>query len=175
MKQTPTIVAAAACAALLFTSCGAVAEKAGEKATEKMIEEQSGGKVDIDTDDDGSVEIKTEEGTASFGTGDVPEEWPEILELPDDLEIQSATTLDGSDGRIVSIVGTTAETPEALLARYKEALAAWDISGESTSTGGGTSLTGAQWDNGEARVTLAASTGVTDGGTFLTIGHTTLD
>jgi hypothetical protein len=174
MNKTPIIVAVAAGAALLFTSCGAAAEKVGEKATEKMIEEQTGGKVDVDTDGDGSVEIETDEGTASFGTGEVPEEWPEMLELPDDLEIQSATTLDGSDGRIVTIVGTTAETPEALLDRYKEALAAWDISGESTSTGGGSTLTGAQWDNGEERVTFAASTGVAEGETFLTMGHTTL-
>lgn len=178
MKPTATLAAAVTCMVLLVTSCGAaadkVSEKVSEKAAEKVIEDQTGGKVEIDTDGDGAVEIETEQGTASFGTGETPEEWPESLDLPGDLEIQSGTTFEGSDGRTVAVVGMTAETPEALLARYKKALATWDISGESTSTSGGTTLAGAQWDNGAARVTLAASAATADGATFLTISHTTL-
>ena len=102
MKRTPILVAAA-CVALLLAGCGAAAEKVGEKATEKMIEEQTGGSVDVNTDGDGSVEIETEDGTASFGTGEVPDEWPEFLGLPDDLKIQSGSTMESSDGRLVSI------------------------------------------------------------------------
>ncbi|MBK6858286.1 MAG: hypothetical protein IPG97_17475 [Microthrixaceae bacterium] len=176
MNRTTSHVAAAAAAvvALILSGCGAAAEKAGEKATEQILEEQIGGNVDIDTAGDGSVEIETEEGSASFGTGEVPEDWPEFLELPDDLEIQSGTTIDASDGRLVTIVGITDETPEDVLARYKDVLADWEISGESTSTGGGSTITGAQWENGEERVTLAASDTEADARTFLTLGHTTL-
>ncbi|HWJ60323.1 MAG TPA: hypothetical protein VNS19_00010 [Acidimicrobiales bacterium] len=174
MNRTSSIAAATAAAVLFLSSCGAAAEKAGEKATEKLIEEQTGGSVDVNTDGDGSVEIKTEDGSATFGTGEVPEEWPEFLTLPDDLEIQSGSTMDASDGRLVSIVGVTNESPEDILDRYKEALTDWEISGETTSTGGGSTLTGAQWDNSEARVTLAASDAQDDGKTFLTLGHTTL-
>ncbi len=175
MNRTPSHVAAAAVViALILSGCGAAAEKASEKATEQILEEQIGGNVDIDTGGDGSVEIETDEGSASFGTGDVPEEWPEFLELPDDVEIQSGTTIDSSDGRLVTIVGITDETPEEVLARYKDLLAEWEISGESTSSGGGSTLTGAQWANGKERVSLAASDTEADGRTFLTLGHTTL-
>lgn len=175
MNRTPSHVAAATVViALILSGCGAAAEKASEKATEQILEEQIGGNVDIDTGGDGSVEIETDEGSASFGTGDVPEEWPEFLELPDDVEIQSGTTIDSSDGRLVTIVGITDETPEEVLARYKDLLAEWEISGESTSSGGGSTLTGAQWENGKERVSLAASDTEADGRTFLTLGHTTL-
>lgn len=112
----------------------------------------------------------------SLGTGEVPEEWPEEIPLPDDLVVQSGSTMDGSDGRLVSIVGTTGETPQALLASMKEALADWEISGESTATANEGATTGAQWERDGRRVTFAASTGLpTEGGeTFITLGHTTL-
>lgn len=175
MNRTPALVAAVATAVLILTGCSAAAEKAAEKTTEKILEEQTGGKVDIGSAGDGSVEIETDEGSASFGTGEVPKEWPKFLKFPDDLEIQSGTAIDSADGRLVAVVGLTDETPEEILARYKRVLADWKISGESTSTAGGSTLTGAQWDNDTARVTLAASDTEADGRTFLTISHTTLD
>jgi hypothetical protein len=173
MRSTRTVLAATSLAALLVTGCGAAAEKAGEKLTEEAIESQTGGNVDIDTSGDGSVEIETEDGSMSFGSGDVPAEWPEEIPLPEDLEIQSDATMDGSDGRLVSIVGLTDETPEAILATLKEALADWEISGESTTTSSDGSLTGAQWERDGRRVTFAATSG-TEGQTTLTLGHTTL-
>lgn len=176
MTRTLRLAALAAVATSLLVGCGAAAEKVSERATEKMVEEQTGGKVDIDTDGDGSVEIETEDGAMSFGTGEVPAEWPEDIALPDDLEVQSGTTSDSSDGRLVAVVGATGETPEELLARYEEELADWEISGESTSSGGGSTLTGAQWESEGRRVTFAATNGQTPAGdaTFLTISHTAL-
>ncbi len=172
---TSAALAAAATASLLV-GCGAAAEKAAEKATEQAIEEQTGGNVDIDTSGDGSVDIETEDGSASFGTGEIPEDWPEEIPLPDDLDVQSGSTMDAADGRLVSIIGATDETPEALLPSMKEALADWEISGESTATGNGSTTTGAQWEKDGFRVTFAATSGNlgVDGETFLTLGHTTL-
>jgi hypothetical protein len=147
-----------------------------EKATEKAIEQQTGGKVDIDTSGDGSVDIETEEGSVSLGGGEIPDEWPDEIPLPDDLTVQTGAAMDASDGRLVSVVGATDETPEELLASLKEALADWEISGESTSTGGGGTTTGAQWETDGRRVTFAATSGSGLSGdqTFLTLGHTTL-
>ncbi len=175
MIRTIRCAALVAATTSLLVGCGAAAEKVSEKATEKMVEQQTGGNVDIDTDGDGSVEIETEDGSMSFGTGEVPEEWPDDIDLPDDLEVQSGTTSDSSDGRLVALVGATDETPEELLARYKDELADWEISGESTSSGGGSTLTGAQWETDGRRVTFAATDGQTPAGdaTFLTISHTT--
>jgi hypothetical protein len=166
----------AAATASLLVGCGAAAEKAAEKATEQAIEEQTGGDVDIDTSGDGSVEIETEDGSMSLGTGEIPEDWPEEIPLPDDLVVQSGTTMDATDGRLVSVVGTTEETPQALLASMKEALADWEISGESTATASSGATTGAQWEKDGFRVTFAATSGMPseDGGTFVTLGHTTL-
>ncbi len=177
MNRSVRLVALMAITTSLLAGCGAAAEKASEKATEKMIEQQTGGKVDIDTDGDGSVEIETEDGSMALGSGEIPKEWPDEIPLPDDLQVQAGTTMDSSDGRLVSIVGGTDDTPEAILASVKEALADWEISGEVTSSGGGGTMSGAQWDTEGRRVTLAATSGsgAGDHETFVTISHTTLD
>lgn len=168
-------VALAATASLL-AGCGAAAEKVSEKATEKAIEQQTGGKVDIDSSGDRSVDIETEDGSMTLGGGEIPEEWPEEIPLPDDLTVQTGAAMDASDGRLVSVVGATDDTPEEILASLKEALADWEISGESTSTGGGSTTTGAQWETDGRRVTFAATSGsgLADDQTFVTLGHTTL-
>lgn len=176
MTRTLRIALLGAAFSILLVGCGKAAEKVSEQVTEKVVEEQTGGRVDIDNAGDGSVEIKTEDGTMSLGTGEVPKEWPDDVALPEDLKVQSGTTTDSSDGRLVALVGLTSETPEELLARYKEELDGWEISGESTSSGGGSTLTGAQWEVDGRRVNFAATDGQigTEGLTFLTISHTAL-
>ncbi len=172
-RRMPRIgVAAATATALLLAGCGAAADKASEKATEQLVESQTGGDVDIDTAD-GSVEIETEDGSMSFGTGEVPAEWPEDIPLPDGLEVLSGSTSDSSDGRLVGIVGTATASPEDILATMKDELADWTISGESTVTGTDGSITGAQWETDGRRVNFAATAGP-DGETSITLSHTTL-
>jgi hypothetical protein len=157
-------------AATGLTACGAVAEKAGEKATEKAIESQTGGDVDVDTDD-GSVSIETEEGSASFGTGEVPEDWPDDIPLPDGLEVLTSSSTVSGNERLTAVTGSTDTEPEEILAWMKEELPDWEISGETTSTGTSGDLASAQFRSGERLVTLAATTGLGDG-TNLTISHT---
>lgn len=163
-------------AALILTSaCGSASEAVAERATEKAIESQTGGNVDIDTDGDGEVTIETEDGDLSFGSTEVPDSWPEDVPLPDDLEVSSASEIPNAnnEGPLVSITGTTSTSPEEVLALLKDALSDWEISGESTSTGGGGTLTGAQFDTDGRRVTFAAN--AADGEpTFVTLGHTTI-
>ena len=61
------IIAATVVAGLILTTagCGKVADKvsqkASEKATEKIIENETGGSVDLDTSD-GKMKIKTKDG-----------------------------------------------------------------------------------------------------------------
>ena len=165
-------LAAATAAALLLVGCGAAAEKASEQATEQLVESQTGGDVDIDTAD-GSVEIETEDGSMSFGTGEVPADWPDDVPLPAGLEVLSGSTSDAYDGRLVAIIGTSTDTPEDVLATLKDGLADWTISGESTVTGTDGSTTGAQFETEGRRVTFSATAGA-DGETSITLGHTTL-
>jgi hypothetical protein len=172
----PAILALIAGTAVLTAGCGAAADKVAEQATEQAIESQTGGDVDIDTSGDGSVEIETEDGSMSFGTGEVPADWPEDVPLPNDLEVLSGSTTQAADGELVAIVGTTSDSPEEMLASMKEALADWTISGESTVTFDDGSSTSAQWETDGRRVTFSASAGTSgaEDGTSITLGHTTV-
>jgi hypothetical protein len=179
MRSTRTALAALTLTALtttsvLITGCGAVAEKAGEKAAEKAIESQGGGNVDIDTSGDGEISIDTDEGSVSFGSGEVPAEWPEDVPIPDGLEVSTGSTIDASDGRLVSVVGTTDLDPAELLELFTDALSDWDISGESSTTSTSGDMTSAQWDTEGRRFTFVATTAMGDG-TTMTAGHTPLD
>lgn len=174
MPRTRTLpLALFAVASLGLVGCGAAAEKAAEKATEQAIESQGGGDVDINADD-GTVEVETEDGSMSFGTAEVPEEWPEDIELPDGLEILSGTSMDASDGRLVAITATSEQSPDELLEGLKSQLSDWEISGETDMSSTNGNLAGAQWDTDGRRVTFAASSGGDGNDVSVTIGHTTL-
>lgn len=183
------LLAGTATGAVLLTGCGAAADEAAERAVEQAIESETGGDVDIDTDGDGSfnietedgtissdgdgnVEIDTEDGSFSAGTGEVPEAWPSDIPLPDDLTVLSSTELDSSDGRLILVSGTTGTSAADLLDEYRSALSGWTVSGESTSTGGGATIAGAQFDTDGRRVTVQASE--VEGETTVNVGHTTL-
>lgn len=185
------VATTSAASLLLLAGCGAAAEKASEKATEQMVESQTGGDVDIDSSD-GSVQIETEDGTissdgegnveietedgsfSSSGSGEVPASWPEDVPLPAGLTVQVGSEQDASDGRLVSIIGTTTDSPEEVLATLKEALADWEISGEVTTTGNDATTTGAQWEIDGRRFNFSATTGMGSEDTALTYSHTTL-
>lgn len=181
--QTPTRTAAllaTSALALLTAGCGGAADKVSEqvaeKAVEQAIESETGGDVDIDASGDGSVEIETDDGSMSFGTGEVPADWPEDVPLPDELVVQSGSTSAAADGQLVAIIGTSTDTPEDLLATYKDALADWTISGEVTTTAADGSSSSAQWETDGRRFTFVATAGGPTGQeeTYLTLGHTTL-
>ena len=178
--QTPTRTAAllaTSALALLTAGCGGAADKVSEqvaeKAVEQAIENEGGGNVDIDTDGDGSLSIETEDGSFSTGTGELPETWPEDVPLPEGLEIGAGTTMDSSDGKLVSITAASDASPAELLEELKETLSAWTISGEVSSTSTTGDLASAQWDTEGRRLTFVATS--SPDGTALTIGHTTIE
>ncbi|MCB0977180.1 MAG: hypothetical protein KDB02_06935 [Acidimicrobiales bacterium] len=173
-KHVATVVTLTALSLGTLVGCGAASDKATEKLTEKAIEAQTGGDVDIDTKGDGSFKLETEDGSFESGTGKVPSSWPDDVPLPKDIQVLSGQTTDTNDGKLVAIVATTTTAADELLAELKEALSGWKMSGETTSTGGGATITGAQWDTEGRRVTFAATT-TGEGETSLTIGHTTIN
>lgn len=175
MRSSRTIpFTVAVVASLALASCGAAAEKASEKATEQMIESQTGGDVDVNTDGDGKVEIDTDQGSMSFGTGDLPEDWPEDLEVPEGIEILSGTSMDAADGRLTSITATADRPPVEILEELKEQLADWTISGETTTTATEGSIVGAQWETEGRRVNFAASSGGDGQDVSVTLSHTAI-
>ncbi len=100
-KRYAVALAATMTGVLLLPGCGKAAEKIGEKATEKAIESQTGGKVDINSND-GKIKIKTSDGEAEMNLNDsggyhvktsdgemtlgsnakVPDGWPKALNPP---------------------------------------------------------------------------------------------
>lgn len=67
---------------LLVAACGSASDTAAEKLAEELIEASSDGDVDVDISgdgDDATINVETEDGSMSIGTG---AEMPEGLEIP---------------------------------------------------------------------------------------------
>jgi hypothetical protein len=91
-----TLAAAAAAVVLPFalSACGETAEQAAEEAIEKQAEEGGNGDVEVDLDDDG-VKIEGEDGSFQSGTGELPEDFPEEIEVIDG-EVATASSDSGT-------------------------------------------------------------------------------
>lgn len=91
-----SVLAVALAATVTLAGCGAVAEQVAEKAVEKGIEAEGGGNVDLDLDN-GNVSVQSSDGSFSMDMeGDVPEEFPADVPLPDDAEV--VMSMDFDDG-----------------------------------------------------------------------------
>ncbi len=127
MSRSPALAPLFAVAAVLITTgCGAIADKAAEKATDEAVEQiaeaNGGGDVDIDTDDgtfsiqtddgsmtvddEGNMVIESDEGTMTFESGqELPEDFPDVP-LPSGLTIESTSRMDSGDGTVAySVTG----------------------------------------------------------------------
>jgi hypothetical protein len=72
--------------ALVAAGCAKAAEKALEEAIERQLEEEGGGDVNIDLDEDGGVvSIETEEGSIDIGGTEIPDDF--LLPIPDQREV----------------------------------------------------------------------------------------
>jgi hypothetical protein len=120
-------MAALAGVAALLAACGS----STESGIEELIEQQSGGEVDIDLEDgeikvqtedgefsldidedDGSfsVEVDGEDGDGAFeidSDGSIPDEWPGDVPEPEGLAIDTSSAFTSGDQVTVSITGTT--------------------------------------------------------------------
>jgi hypothetical protein len=57
-----------------LTGCAKAAQTVAEKAAENAIEQQSGGNADVDiSNDGGTVQVQTDQGSATFGGGEIPD------------------------------------------------------------------------------------------------------
>lgn len=121
-----------------LAACGGD-DDAGTEAVERAIEQAGGGEVDIDIDDEsGSYRVETDEGTVSMSSsGDLPDDWPADVPLPDGFAITGGSSIDGgSSGRIVAVSGTVAMPLADLDAFYANALSTWTEALRATSDSG---------------------------------------
>jgi hypothetical protein len=183
------LAASAAAGALLLAGCGAASEKLAEEATERAIESQGGGNVEIDTDGDGSINIETDEGTYSAdgegnfnletgdgsfsaGSGSMPDGWPDDVPLPDDFEVITGSTMDNSEGTVLSATGTSSTPAADVVDDMKAALDDWTVSGESNSNSNGVATASAQFETDGRQLSVYATE--VDGETTVNVSHTTL-
>lgn len=148
--------------------CGKVAEKATERAVERVD-----GVDDVDISEDG-VRIETEDGVVDFsGDGTLPDGWPDDVPVPDDITVNfSGSTGSGSD-RSFTVMGTTGLSAAEVLDLYKDRLSGWDVEGESTFSGSGATSASATFLDGDRSVVVGASEA--GDGTSVTINYTVID
>jgi hypothetical protein len=186
-----TAAALAVAAVVIGTSaCGAVADKAGETAGEKLaekaIEEGSGGNADVDISD-GGVKISDGEGgtyevdadgnvSGSSGDGEyqigeaaeLPEGWPADLAPPSGADIVSAITTADSMSVVANIDAPIRDVYEAVKGQLADA--GYEVTNDSytsSDTGDFATLSGTG-DEFEVVVTITdGSSG--DGGSMATM------
>lgn len=157
-RRLPARLGLAGLALVLVTGaggCGQAADKISEKATEKAIESGADGDADVDISD-GQMNIETEDGSFSVGSGEVPDTWPEDVPLPADLAVLSAMDM-GSEGEsMINISGTTDMNPDEVAAFYEDELDGWTESGSFSSSAdeGGMSSVSYEQDERTVGVTI---------------------
>lgn len=132
--RTRWAMAVLALLALSAVGCGAIAEQATEQVIESAIESETGGSVDIDTDGDGSMTIETEDGTASFGTGEVPAAIADELDLPGGLEVVTTSELTAEGMTTSFFIATVDGDPQSVLDDLKASAESGGWSIDSTYT-----------------------------------------
>lgn len=159
-----------------LAGCGKVSdklsEKASEKITEKAIEASSGGKADVDIKD-GEVSIETEDGSLKIGTGDLPDNWPKDVPLPDDIKIAgSYGSSDTSSGEIVTVSAQTDLSADEVISFYNDKLGDWSESSNFSTSSDGGKLSSISLEKDNRTISISA-TEDSDNETLLTISHIT--
>ena len=115
--RTILILALIVLAAMLF-GC----QKAAEKAAEKMVEAQSGGRISADISG-GDVTVTDKETGAKMTMGEhaaMPEGWPaDMPQYPGSTVLQSMTQ-DSPQGKHLHVMLHTQDSPKTVLDYYKE-------------------------------------------------------
>jgi len=148
-----------AIAVLALVGCGkSVSRKAGEKAAEKIIEAQSGGKANVDINGQ-NVKVETEQGKIEAGENvKLPSDFPSDVYVIDGT-IKIAISGQADEGQTVSI--ETDKKIEEVLSIYKEKLKSdgWNITG--TMNFGEVATVIAEKDDRSVSVSTGASDGKT--------------
>jgi len=117
-----------------------ISEKIGENMVEKAIEKGTGKKVDVDSDQ-GSINIKTDDGTftaSSEGNIELPKDFPRDIYIPDGAKISysvlsQANPADGSKAGLM-VMYSTNESVSNVAEKYKSKMAddGWKVLSEAS-------------------------------------------
>ncbi len=167
--RTTLGVAVLGAALVLGTGCGAAADKAAERVSEEATEEALGGG-NVDIDDDGNVEVETEDGSLSVGTGELPDDWPEDIPVIEGATLEGAYSSSSNGESVHTASLTTDDSVADVLAFYKDELSGWTVDQESTSEVNGSESGILTVSDGDRTAAITASE--TDGTTNVSITHT---
>lgn len=169
--RRPLALTALGAVLVVSTACGKASEAVSEAATERILEQAGGGDVDIDFDGDGAFEVKTEDGSFSTGTGEIPGSWPDDVPLPPLRDVVGSEINDANGGELVNVAGATDLSIEEVEAFFADALDGWtetlrssfgDGSSQTLQLGydldGRTLVVGAYADGDDVALTLSYAT-----------------
>jgi hypothetical protein len=112
---------AVACGCALASGCEKITEKVAQKVTEKAvehaIEKQTGAKVDLNSDGQGSISVHSDKGNFDLnaGGGKIPDNWPKDVPVYPGARFQSSM---GNDERqLLSVL--TPDSPDKAVEFYK--------------------------------------------------------
>lgn len=110
-----------------------------EKIVEKAIEAGTKGSVKIDTKK-GQVDIKTDEGNITAGTGKVPDGWPDDVPIYKGAKVVTGgTTNDAASGKAMMVTLESSDDADKVTNFYKDKLPGegWTIESDYSGNGGG--------------------------------------
>lgn len=151
----------AAVAALSLTACDAAVEQLTEEAAERAAEAAGAGDAEIDLDEDGGVSLETDEGSLQIGTGgELPDDFPSDIPLPDDYAVAASTAFSDETGQAFQV---TLEAPGLDVTGFVEdevvpglESAGYEIVSQSTTTSGDVTFSNVAAENASSSVNVAA-------------------
>ena len=100
-----------------------VSQKVAEKATEEAIEHDQGGDAKVNLQD-GNFSVQTDKGSFSVKSGAaLPDGFPSDIPLYPGATVQSSAASTTADGQGFMVTASSADTPDKIVAFYKEKLA----------------------------------------------------
>ena len=134
MKKIIITISVLAVAVMLVLALGGCTQNIAAKIAEKAIENaaaKEGESVDVNLDE-GQVNITDEEGNeVSLGGTTVPEGWPDVVPVNENITIQFSTTTKTDNKMNYSISGLYKGTAEDLYNYYKSALTGFTVDSDS--------------------------------------------
>lgn len=130
------------------------------KAVEKAVESAAVGNADVSVDDT-VVAISDEESAVQVGgNATVPEGWPDVVQVSNDIQIQVSTSSKSEGKTAWFISGTFSGSGEDLYNYYKSQLSSWNVDYDTNSESEGIKSWTVIFSNDKYTVTLM----VTDDG-----------
>jgi len=142
---------------VVLVVAGAASRFLGKSAAERAIEQATGGNAEVNSED-GTVTVKTDQGT--YSTGDkLPSDFPADVPLYPGAKVQGSVAAAGQTGGGHYVGLVTSDSLDAVAAWYKSHVVSegWTVASDATING--TVILGATKDNRNLAVTITSSNG----------------